>query len=69
MTVTGFHNAFASVSDTTYFVALLRLAPIGLEGSDFGQYAAKISYVFLPSSRSKGLLIWATISLPKNSSV
>src|SRR5215204_1561254 len=62
-------SSFVSVFEATYFFALLNLVANGsLLLFTYGQCAANISYVFLPSNKSKGLLICLSITLPRKSS-
>src|SRR3712207_2354779 len=63
------HSSFVSVFEATYFFALLIPAAIGSSlVFTYGQCAAHISYVFLPSNKSKVLLICFTITLPRKPS-
>jgi hypothetical protein len=49
------HSSIVSVFEVTYFFALLIPDAIGSSSLfTYGQCAANISYVFLPSNRSKG---------------
>src|SRR5215210_2077714 len=62
-------SSFVSVFEATYFFALLNLVANGSSlVFTYGQCAANISYVFLPSNKSKGLLICLSITLPRKSS-
>jgi hypothetical protein len=59
-------SSFVSVFEATYFLALLIPAAIGSSlVFTYDQCAANISYVFLPSNKSKVLLICFTITLPR----
>src|SRR5438128_3395507 len=66
MSVELLQSSFRGVFEATYFFALLIPAALGSFWK--GQYPANISYVFLPSNKSKGLLICSVIVLPRKSS-
>src|SRR5215213_5452837 len=62
-------SSFVSVFEDTYFFALLNLVANGSSlVFTYGQCAANISYVFLPSNKSKGLLICFSNTVPRKSS-
>src|ERR1044071_3414654 len=62
----SFHVRSTTLSDTTYFLALLNESPITPEC--LGQYPANILYVFEPSNKSNGTLNSSLIILAKDSS-
>src|SRR5215211_1326559 len=64
-----FQSSLVSVFEATYFFALLIPAATGSPlVFTYGQCAANISYVFLPSNKSKVLFICLSITLPRKSS-